>query len=69
MRFYCGLDLLANDCFKGTVFEDAAQFDGVSTQVVRRHFRDWRDKTFREEQGSCMGSVSPHDEGFIPYYS
>jgi hypothetical protein len=64
MRFYCGLDLLANDCFKGTVFDDAAQVDGVSTQVVRRHFRDWREKPFRKEQGSCMG----HGES-VPYYA
>jgi hypothetical protein len=57
VRFYCGLDLLVNNCFKGNVFEDAAQFNGVSMQVVRRHFRDWREKPFREEQSSCMGHV------------
>jgi hypothetical protein len=69
MRFYCGLDLLANHNFKGTVIEDASQLDGVSTHVVRRHFREWRDKTFCEEQGSCMGVVSPDSEDIYPYYS
>ena len=38
--------------FKQTIFQNAALFDGASTQVVRRHFKAWRARAFDEEQGS-----------------
>jgi hypothetical protein len=67
MRFYNGLDLLDEDRFRLTVFDNASEFDGVGAPVVRRHFREWRKRALREEQGTCEGiearrgkAVSPH---------
>lgn len=57
MHFYEALDLFDDGedgtyRFKQTIFQDAALFDGASTQVVRRHFKAWRARAFDEEQGS-----------------
>jgi hypothetical protein len=52
MRFYNGLDLLDEDAFRLTVFDNASEFDGVGAPVVRRHFKEWRKGALREEQGT-----------------
>jgi hypothetical protein len=52
MRFYNGLDLLDEDAFRLTVFDNANEFDGVGAPVVRRHFKEWRKGALREEQGT-----------------
>jgi hypothetical protein len=52
MRFYNGLDLLNEDAFRLTVFDNASELDGVGASVVRRHFREWRKGALREEQGT-----------------
>ena len=55
MRYYNGLDLLEEDRFKLTLFNDASKFDGVGAPAVRQHFKAWRKHAVREEQGT-------HDE-------
>jgi hypothetical protein len=52
MRYYNGLDLLEEDRFRLTVIEDANRFDGASRQIVREHFKEWRKRAVREEQGT-----------------
>jgi hypothetical protein len=58
MHFYEALHLLDDNDgdrdyrFQQTVFQDAAKFDGASTQVVHRHFQEWRALAFDAEQGS-----------------
>jgi hypothetical protein len=52
MRYYNGLDLLEKDRFRLTVIEDASRFDGASRQIVREHFKEWRKRAVREEQGT-----------------
>lgn len=52
MHFYEGLELLEEERFNLTVFEDANQFDGASAQIVRQHFKGWRKHTVGEEQGT-----------------
>jgi hypothetical protein len=49
--YYGGLDLLEKGRFKLTVIA-GARFDGVKTQYVREHFKEWRKKAVLEEQGS-----------------
>jgi hypothetical protein len=49
--YYGGLDLLEKGRFKLTVIA-GARFDGVKTQCVREHFKEWRKKAVLEEQGS-----------------
>jgi hypothetical protein len=66
VRFYHGLDLLAEDCFKRTVFDDAAIFDGVSMQATRQHFKDWRKHALYEEQGSSEEFEAGGPEGLVP---
>jgi hypothetical protein len=46
-----GQDLL-DERFKPTVMEDKNKFDGASTSIIRRHFRDWCVHAVDEEQGS-----------------
>lgn len=50
-RFYNGLHLLEEGCYKLTVIA-GARFDGVKTQYVREHFKEWRNQAVFEEQGS-----------------
>jgi hypothetical protein len=52
MHFYNGLDLLGEDRFRFTVFDSANELDGVGAPVVRRHFREWKKRALREEQGT-----------------
>lgn len=52
MLIYNGLDLLEEDCFKLTLFNDASKFDCVGAPVVRQHFKEWRKHAAREEQGT-----------------
>jgi hypothetical protein len=52
MHFYNGLDLLDEERFRLTVFDDASELDGAGAPVVRRHFREWRKRALREEQGT-----------------
>jgi hypothetical protein len=66
MRFYHGLDLFAEDCFKRTVFDNAAIFDGVSTQATRQHFKNWRRHALYEEQGSSEEFEAGGPEGLVP---
>lgn len=51
MQCYNGLDLLEEGCYKRTVIA-GARFDGVKTQYVREHFKEWRKQAILEEQGS-----------------
>jgi hypothetical protein len=51
MRYYNGLDLLEEGCYKPTVIA-GARFDGAKTQYVREHFKEWRKQAVLEEQGS-----------------
>jgi hypothetical protein len=67
MRFHNGLDLLDEDRFRLTVFDNASEFDGVGAPVVRRHFKEWRKGALREEQGTREEiearrgkAISPH---------
>jgi hypothetical protein len=66
MRFYHELDLLAEDCFKRTVRDDAAIFDGVSAQAIRQHFKNWRRPASHEEQGSSEEIEARRREGLVP---
>lgn len=52
MEYYHGLDLLEEERFKLTVLEDKSKFDGASVQLVREHFKEWRKKAVREDQGT-----------------
>jgi hypothetical protein len=51
MRFYNGLDLLGEGCYKPTVIA-GARFNGAKTQYVRERFKEWRRQAILEEQGS-----------------
>lgn len=42
--------MLEDGCFRWTMFDEAATFDGAGTQVVREHFKEWRKHVLREEQ-------------------
>lgn len=66
MHFYNALDMLEEDRFRLTVFDDAAEFDAADVQAVRQHFKEWRTHALREEQGSREeivargGCTDPH---------
>ncbi|KAB8212537.1 hypothetical protein BDV34DRAFT_184162 [Aspergillus parasiticus] len=49
LEFYNGLDLL--DSFAPTVFEDQS-FDGATTTLLRRHFKEWAATAPQVEQGN-----------------
>jgi hypothetical protein len=51
MRRHNGLELLEEGCFKLTVIA-GARFNGVKTQYVREHFKEWRKQAIIGEQGS-----------------
>jgi hypothetical protein len=48
MQFYNGLDLLEEGSYRRTVIT-GARFDGVKTQYVREHFKEWRKQAILEE--------------------
>lgn len=48
MDFYNGQDIL--DLFQLTVFDDRALFNGSDTAAVRRHFRQWAETAYIDEQ-------------------
>jgi hypothetical protein len=50
MEFYHALELLDEDRFRMTVFDEASEFDGAGAERVRRHFKTWREQAFGEEQ-------------------
>jgi hypothetical protein len=69
MRFYNGLDLLDEDAFRLTVFDDASEFDGAGAPVVRRHFKKWRKGALREEQGTREEIQARREEASSPHDS
>ena len=52
MLYYKGLGLLEEGCFQFTVFDNAKEFNGARTQLVREHFKEWRKQAVVEKGGS-----------------
>jgi hypothetical protein len=68
MHFYNGLELLEEDAFRLSVFDDASGIDGASAPVVRHHFKEWRKHALREEQGTREEIEARRKEAHSPHY-
>lgn len=69
LDFYNGHDLLADDTFKLTFIEDAAQLDGAGPDTVREHFRQWRAEALHQEQGSGEEIAARRQSSVLPFGS
>jgi hypothetical protein len=69
MHFYNELDLLDEEPFRLTVFDDPSELDGVSPPIVRRHFnKERRKRALREEQGTREETEARRKKAHSPHY-
>jgi hypothetical protein len=57
MEYYHALELLDEGRFEITVVDRASEFDGAGAELVRRHFKTWRERAFGEEQDAQGGDL------------